>query len=99
MNEYEALTTSAQLVLIEFYATWCGHCRNMMPVVAEIRELLGDTVPIYQIDIDENGYAAEQAGVTSTPTFIIYRGGVPVWQYSGEIDGNVLLQKLQAFMS
>lgn len=42
---------------------------------------------------------AESVNVDSTPTFIIYRDGEPVWRFSGEIDGNVLLQKLQQFMN
>ncbi|MDE6157923.1 MAG: thioredoxin family protein [Muribaculaceae bacterium] len=98
MNDYTALINSSPLVMVEFYATWCGHCQRMMPVIAQIRELVGDNAKIYQLDIDENSETAEQVGVTGTPTFIIYRDGQPVWQFSGELDGNVLLQKLQSFM-
>lgn len=99
MSSYTELINSSPLVMVEFYADWCPHCQRMMPVVAQIRELVGDTAPIYQLDIDENGEAAEEVGVTGTPTFIIYRDGTPVWQYSGELDGNILLQKLQSFMN
>ena len=98
-EDYKQLINSSPLLMVEFYATWCPHCRRMMPVVDEIRELLGDTAPIYQLDIDRNGDVAEEAGVTGTPMFIIYRHGRPVWHFAGELDGNVLLQKLQSFMN
>lgn len=95
MATYNDLTTSSNVVLIEFYATWCPHCQRMMPVVEQIRELIGETAKIYQLDIDENQEAADSEEVTSTPTFILYSGGREVWRYSGEIDGNVLLQKIE----
>lgn len=99
MNDYQTLVSGSPLVMVEFYATWCPHCQRMMPVVEQIRELLGDSVQIYQLDVDKNSDVASEVGVSGTPMFIIYRDGKPVWEYSGELDGNVLLQKLQSFMS
>lgn len=99
MSDYTTLINSAPLVMVEFYATWCPHCQRMMPVVAQIRELLGDSAEIYQIDIDRSEEVAEEVGVESTPTFIIYRDGQMVWRNAGEMDGNVLLQKLESYMN
>lgn len=99
MNEYESLVSSSPTVVVEFYATWCPHCRRMMPVVADIRELIGQTVPIYQLDIDQNQAAADITGAESVPTFIVYSNGKAVWRHSGEMDGNELLQKIQQFAS
>lgn len=99
MSDYTSLINSAPLVMVEFYATWCPHCQEMMPVVAQIRELVGDSAQIYQLDIDKNEDAADAEGIEATPTFIIYRDGRQVWRYAGEMDGNVLLQKLQGFMN
>lgn len=99
MNEYESLVSSSPTVVVEFYATWCPHCRRMMPIVADIRELIGQTVPIYQLDIDQNQAAADIAGAESVPTFIVYSNGKAVWRHSGEMDGNELLQKIQQFAS
>ena len=95
MNDYQSLINSAPEVVVEFYATWCGHCRHMMPVIEQIRELIGDDVPIYQLDVDENSQLSEELDVESTPTFIIYRNGVEAWKFSGEIDGKVLINKIQ----
>ena len=53
MNDYTSLINSAPLVMVEFYATWCSHCMHMMPVVARLRELIGDNARIYQLDIDK----------------------------------------------
>lgn len=99
MKDYNSLISSAPLVMVEFYATWCEHCQRMMPVVAQIRELVGSNAEIYQLDIDENSETADEVGVQATPTFIIYRDGKPVWRHAGEIDGNALLQKLESFMN
>lgn len=99
MNAYTTLINSAPLVMVEFYATWCPHCQRMMPVIAQIRELLGSSAEIYQLDIDKDEDAAAQAEIESTPTFIIYRDGKMMWRYSGELDGNVLLQKIESYMN
>ena len=98
MEDYNSLINSSPLVMVEFYADWCPHCQRMMPVVAQIRELIGESAAIYQLNVDSNQELCEELDITGTPTFIIYRDGKPVWQYSGEIDGNILLQKLQSFM-
>lgn len=93
---YEKTISSAPVVLVEFYASWCPHCQRMMPIVAQVKELLGD-VPVVQLDIDQNDAAANAAEVESVPTFIVYKDGSEVWRHSGEIDGNDLLAKVQSF--
>ena len=95
MATYNDLISSSKVVLVEFYATWCPHCQRMMPVMEQIRELVGGMAAIYQLDIDENSKVADEEGVTGTPTFILYSNGKEAWRYSGEIDGNVLLQKIE----
>ena len=95
--EYSQAVSEAPVVLVEFFATWCPHCQKMMPIVAQIKELLGNQTPVIQLDIDQNQAAAQANGVSGVPTFIIYKNGQEVWRHSGEIDGNDLLAKVQFY--
>ncbi|MDE6074196.1 MAG: thioredoxin family protein [Muribaculaceae bacterium] len=99
MKEYESVISSNPVVLVEFYATWCPHCRKMAPIVEQVKELLGDAVKVDQFDIDQFNDFADEAEVEGVPTFIVYRNGNEVWRHSGEIDGNVLYEKVQSFMN
>lgn len=94
---YSEAIKEAPVVLVEFFATWCPHCQKMMPVVAQVKELLGDDTPVIQLDIDQNQATATEVGVNGVPTFIIYQNGREVWRHSGEIDGNALLAKVQSY--
>lgn len=94
---YDDLLKSDSLILVEFFATWCPHCQRMMPIVAEVKELLEGSATVVQLDIDRNQEAADAAGVESVPTFIVYKDGEEMWRHSGEIDGNALLAKVQSF--
>ncbi len=96
--EYTDAIKSTPVVLVEFYATWCPHCRRMMPVIDQIKELLDGTVDIYQLDIDQNQQLADIEEINSTPTFIIYKNGRQAWRESGEMDGQVLLSKIESFI-
>lgn len=95
---YNELINSTEVVLVEFYASWCPHCQRMMPVVEQIKELLQGKVDVYQFDIDRNAELAQAERADSVPTFIIYRNGVEQWRQSGEMDGQVLLTKIESYM-
>ena len=62
-------------VFIDFWATWCGPCRMMAPVVEELAQSMGDSVKVCKIDIDQNQELAEKYGVMSIPTFIVIKNG------------------------
>ena len=96
--DYKELIKSSEVVLVEFYASWCPHCQRMMPVVEQIKELLQGKVNIYQFDIDENANLAESEGADSVPTFIIYKNGKEQWRQSGEMEGQVLLSKIESYL-
>ncbi len=93
---YSQLISSKPVVLVEFFATWCPHCQKMMPIVAQVKELLEGSVEVYQLDIDKNDEAADEANVTSVPTFLLYKNGKEVWRQSGEMEAQVLLSKIQS---
>lgn len=95
---YHNIITSHHVVLVEFYATWCPHCQRMAPIVEELKELLTDRAAIQQFDIDQNETIADKAAVSSVPTFIIYRDSEEMWRRSGEIDGEVLLEKVEKYI-
>lgn len=96
--DYRDIIKSSEVVLVEFFASWCPHCQRMMPVVAQIKELLQGQVDIYQFDIDEYSELAQENGANSVPTFIIYKNGEEQWRESGEIDGQVLLSKIESYL-
>lgn len=97
MNYVDAIN-STKAVLIEFFATWCPHCQRMMPVVEQVKELLAGRANVYQLDIDRNEELASKEGVETVPTFIVYQDGKEMWRHSGEIDGEVLLAKIESYL-
>lgn len=96
--DYNNIINSSKVVMVEFFATWCPHCQRMMPVVEQIKELLDGRADVYQFDIDKNQEAADSLNVESLPTFIVYRDGKEVWRQSGEMDGQVLLSKIESYL-
>ena len=96
---YEDLINESPVTLVEFFASWCPHCQRMMPVVAQIKELLEGRALVEQFDIDENQQLAGSVDVQSIPTFIIYKDGKEVWRQSGEMDGETLLSRIESYMS
>lgn len=83
--------------MLEFYASWCPHCKRMAPVVDDLKALFDGRAAIYQFDIDENSELASTLEVESIPTFIIYRDGEEMWRTSGEIPADSLSSKLDSY--
>lgn len=63
------------VVLIDFFATWCGPCRMLTPILENVQETLGDSLKIYKIDVDDNEKLARSFGIMSIPTMILFVNG------------------------
>lgn len=96
--DYNEIINGNAVVLVEFYASWCHHCRHMMPVVEQVKELLEGNAQVYQFDIDENKSLASREHVDTIPAFIIYKDGREVWRHAGEMDGETLLHQVESYV-
>ncbi len=67
--------TSQGLVLVDFWATWCGPCRMQGPVIDQLDEEMGDKVTFTKVDVDENPETARAFGIMSIPTLLIKKDG------------------------
>lgn len=82
-------------VLLQFSATWCGHCVAMEPVMEEIREKYKGSIKICKIDIDEDKEFAKEYKVSSVPTFILLNDGVIEKQKIGAMNLNAMKEFLE----
>lgn len=94
-NFEEEVLKSEKMVLIDFYADWCGPCRMMSPIIDEIAEDLKESVKVGKINVDENQELAIKYDVMSIPTIIIFKNGMPVKTFLGVTDKNEILENLK----
>ncbi|MEK9612478.1 MAG: thioredoxin [Flavobacteriaceae bacterium] len=95
MNSLNHIIEQDQTVLVDFYASWCGPCKMMPPILKQVKDSLGDAIRILKVDVDKNPKVAQQYQVRGVPTLILFKSGNVLWRQSGVVDAPTLLQILK----
>ncbi len=83
---FGTLTDSDIPVLIDFYATWCGPCQTLAPILEDVKKDLGEKVKIVKIDVDKNQAIAQKFQVRGVPTLMLFKNGTQLWRQSGVLS-------------
>ncbi len=90
MEKFNDIINGEQLTLVDFFATWCGPCKQMHPVLEQLKQELGDSIRIVKLDVDKNEALAAAYRIQSVPTLMLFRSGQVVWRQSGALRLNDL---------
>lgn len=97
MENFEDIINSDKPVLVDFFATWCGPCKMMHPVLDDLHAKIGDKVRIIKVDIDKNEQLAAAYNVRSVPTLMVFKAGQLKWRESGVMQVAALEQVLAQY--
>ena len=90
----ELLEASPTPVLVDFYATWCGPCQLMSPILEQVGANLRDRLQVVKIDTDRYPTIASEYQIQALPTLVLFKNGQPVERIEGVVNANQLVQHL-----
>jgi thioredoxin 1 len=94
-DTFESTIADNKLVLVDFWAPWCGPCRMVAPVLDEIAGEHGDKVTIAKVNTDENQVVASKHGIMSIPTMMLFKDGEKIDQMVGALPKPQIMAKLE----
>ena len=97
-NFSDVVLNSDKAVLVDFWATWCGPCRIIGPIVDELHVELEGKAVIGKVNVDENSEASTNYGVRNIPTILIFKNGEVVDKLVGAVPKSEILSKLESHM-
>ena len=96
MASFQKIVEGEQVVLIDFFAEWCGPCKMMKPILEDLKQQLGDQVKIIKIDVDKNPQLSAELNIQGVPTLMIYKQGKSQCRQSGVVSANDLKKIIQS---
>lgn len=97
-NFEEKVLTSPKVVLVDFFASWCGPCQMLAPVLESVQEELGDKAHVMKLDVDEGMNTSRRFGVMSVPTMIVFKDGKEVNRIVGLRQKNQIVAAIEEAM-
>ena len=95
-TSFDGLLESEKLVIVDFWATWCGPCRMLSPLLDEVEEEMADKVTVVKVNVDDADEIAMRYRIMSIPTLIFFKDGKMVDRTVGAMPKSVLVDKINA---
>ena len=95
---FSDLINGEKPTFVDFSAEWCGPCKMMAPILAQLKSEVGDMIRIIKIDVDKNPQTASAYQIQSVPTLMLFKGGNVVWRQSGVVPKEQLKRTVLQFI-
>ena len=94
---FNQIINQNKIVLVDFFAEWCGPCKMMAPILEQVKNQLQEKVTILKVDVDKNQAIAQKLQIRGVPTMVIYKSGKQLWRQSGVVQASDLVQIINSF--
>ncbi len=98
MNDFNTIINSDTPTLVDFFATWCGPCKTMSPIVEETKNVLGEKAKVLKVNVDNNRDVSMKYNIRSVPTMVIFKNGEVVWRKPGVTSSKDLVEEVNKFL-
>lgn len=95
MANFNDIIKSEKPVLIDFFATWCGPCKMMGPILQDVSRKVGDKARVLKIDVDRNPQVAAKYQIQGVPTIMLFKNGKMLWRQSGVVRADELVRVIE----
>ncbi|KAA5532610.1 thioredoxin [Taibaiella lutea] len=99
MLPFSELIQLEKPVLVDFFATWCGPCKMMSPILSDLKKRMGDSISIIKIDVDKNPATAASYQVQGVPALLLFKEGKLLWQQAGVVPAAQLEKIIRQYTS
>ena len=97
--KFNEIINCNDLVLVDFYAEWCGPCKMMSPILQEVKVNLKESVKIIKVNVDQHQDLASHFMVRGVPTFMLFKTGKMLWRQSGVLSTKDLIQIISSHLN
>ena len=91
-TNFQNLISSETPVLVDFFATWCGPCQMLSPILKQVKDNVGDKITIVKIDVDKNQEIASKYNVRGVPTMMLFQNNKQLWRQSGVLSKEEIIK-------
>lgn len=93
-TNFDSIINSEKPVLVDFFATWCGPCKTLAPILKQVKDNLAERITILKIDVDKNQKLASKYQVRGVPTVILFQNGKQLWRQSGVLSQDEIIKTI-----